>query len=499
MKSSEYWEQRIANGTWKIYNDLEQRNKELLEMYQEASLNISEELYKVAEKLKTSTPMLSDMHKFGRLTELQENMENVIKDLGESVEKFGKDNMSEGFDGTYKNIMSQLGKTEFAKVPKKVMEEMMDRPWLGSNFSERLWKNTQVLAVNLNDILTNGITQGKTITEMAIQLNNMMNSGFNVSHRLIRTETMHYLNESAFKGYEDAGCEEVEVWAAKDERVCEVCGAMHGKVYKIKKRPVLPLHSNCRCTYLPIIEDEKEEKQQKIKPWHDTKFKNKNYANKKEISNHLKSNYDIKFSDSKKYPMDKDLLEDSVNWLDKFNSYFKGFDEINPIKLPAFKVKAGIKPVGYYSYYTNTAEAVELVLNGLYFNDKKYNIDYIEQCIKAGWTVDNAKGHKTFVHEYGHHIANSMKWLDTKGNGKVNQSWAKDFISETIDDYNKLNKENIEFKDISTLVGRYGGSKPEEAFAETFAEYFGGDKPRAFAKVFGNKIEDRLNKYIKKG
>ncbi|MEG1495267.1 MAG: minor capsid protein [Bacilli bacterium] len=255
MKSSEYWEQRIANGTWKIYNALEQRNKDLLEMYQEASLNISEELYKVAEKLKTSTPMLSDMHKFGRLTELQENMENVIKELGESVEKFGKDNMSEGFDGTYKNVMAQLGKTEFAKVPKKVMEEMMDRAWLGSNFSERLWKNTQVLAVNLNDILTNGITQGKTITEMAIQLNNMMNSGFNVSHRLIRTETMHYLNESAFKGYEDAGCEEVEVWAAKDERVCEVCGAMHGKVYKIKKRPVLPLHANCRCTYLPIIKD----------------------------------------------------------------------------------------------------------------------------------------------------------------------------------------------------------------------------------------------------
>lgn len=496
MKNSEYWESRIANGTWNIYNDLEQRNKKLLEMYQEASLNISEELYKVAEKLKTSTPMLSDMHKFGRLTELQGNMENVIKELGESVEKFGKDNMSEGINGTYENVMAKLGKTEFANVPKKVMEEMMDRPWLGSTFSERLWKNTQVLAVNLNDILVNGITQGKTITEMAIQLNNMMNTGFNVSHRLIRTETMHYLNESAFKAYEDAGCEEVEVWAAKDERVCKTCGAMHGKVYKIKKRPVLPLHSNCRCTYLPVVEN--EGKQKKKKEWHDTKFKDKKYKDKREISNHLKSSYGIKFSDSKKYPIDKELLEDSVNWLDKFNSYFEGFNEINPIKLPAFKVKAGIKPIGYYSYYTNTAEAVELVLNGLYFNNKKYNIDYIEKCIKTGWTVANAKGYKTFVHEYGHHIANSIKWLDKNTTGKVNQSWAKDFISETIDDYNKIKKENIEFKDISTLVGRYGGSKPEEAFAEAFAEYFGGDNPREFAKVFGKKIEDKLNKYIER-
>ena len=130
----------------------------------------------------------------------------------------------------------------------------MKRPWQGGTFSERLWKNTQVLAMNLNDIVTNGITQGKTVTEMAIQLNNAMNTGFNVSHRLVRTETMHYLNESAFKGYEDAGCEEVQLWAAVDERTCPTCGIKHGNIYRMKDRPVLPLHSNCRCTYIPVID-----------------------------------------------------------------------------------------------------------------------------------------------------------------------------------------------------------------------------------------------------
>lgn len=255
MKNSEYWEKRIANNTWETYNSLEEKNRALLEMYQEASLNISDELYRVAEKMKTSTPTLSDMHKFNRLTNLQKNMENIIRELGENVEKFGKDNMIEGFKDTYSNVMAQLGITEFDMVPKKIMEEMMKRPWQGGTFSERLWKNTQVLAMNLNDIVTNGITQGKTVTEMAIQLNNAMNNGFNVSHRLVRTETMHYLNESAFKGYKDAGVVEVELWAAADERTCEVCGAKHGTKYKIKDRPILPLHANCRCTYLPVIEN----------------------------------------------------------------------------------------------------------------------------------------------------------------------------------------------------------------------------------------------------
>jgi len=126
-------------------------------MYQDASLQISEELYKVAEKMKTSTPTLSDMHKLNRLSKLQSNMENIIKGLGENVETFGKNNMVEGFKDTYSNVMVELGQTQFSMVPKKVMEEMMNKPWLGSNFSERLWKNTQVLANNLNEILVNGL------------------------------------------------------------------------------------------------------------------------------------------------------------------------------------------------------------------------------------------------------------------------------------------------------------------------------------------------------
>ena len=130
MKNSEYWEKRIANNTWKTYNSLEEKNRYLLDMYQEASLNISEELYKVVEKLKTSNPTLSDMHKFNRLTNLQRNIENIIGELGENVESFGENNMVEGFQHTYSNVMAQLGITEFDKVPKKVMEEMLRDSWL---------------------------------------------------------------------------------------------------------------------------------------------------------------------------------------------------------------------------------------------------------------------------------------------------------------------------------------------------------------------------------
>ncbi|MCW6111923.1 minor capsid protein, partial [Clostridium sporogenes] len=279
MKNSEYWEKRIANNTWKTYNSLEEKNRALLEMYQEASLNISDELYRVAEKMKTSTPMLSDMHKFNRLTKLQKNIENIIGELGEEVQKFYINNATEGFKETYKNIRVSLGDLKFTEPPKKLMEQLLRKQWEGSNFSTRLWKNTQVLVTNLNDILTNGLIQGKTITEMAIQLNNRMNKEFNICHRLVRTETMHYLNESSLRAYMDSGVKKIQYWAASDERTCPRCGVKHGNPYIIKDAPVLPLHANCRCTYIPIV---------------DEKGANKDYYKAKEdINNEFNRRYNL--------------------------------------------------------------------------------------------------------------------------------------------------------------------------------------------------------------
>ena len=48
-KNSEYWEKRLASETWKTYNSLEEKNRELLEFYIDASESVKEELYRLAE------------------------------------------------------------------------------------------------------------------------------------------------------------------------------------------------------------------------------------------------------------------------------------------------------------------------------------------------------------------------------------------------------------------------------------------------------------------
>ena len=255
-KNSEYWEKRLASETWKTYNSLEEKNRELLEFYIDASESVKDELYRLAEKYsKDGVLSLSDMHKQNRLTELNGKFEKIIEDLGHSTEAFAKKNMQDGFKKVYADTAAGMGDLDFSMPNKKLMEKLMETPWRGDNFSGRLWKNQKKLAVSLNDILLTGLQQGKTAVEIAIMLHNRMGQGFNECHRLVRTETMHYLNDATLQRYKDADVKYVQILAAKDERTCDICGGYHEKVYPIEECVHVPLHANCRCTIIPVTDE----------------------------------------------------------------------------------------------------------------------------------------------------------------------------------------------------------------------------------------------------
>ena len=253
--SAEYWEQRIANTTWDTYNTIEEKNRRILEFYLDASRQIREELYYIAEKYsRNGTLSLSDMYKRDRLEKLCKRYESIIKCLGEEVQNESTENMQDGFKDVYVATTEFLESKGISVPNKELMDKLMNEPWRGDSFSGRIWKNQKQLAFGLNDILLAGLQQGKTATEIAISLHNYTGNSFNNCHRLIRTETMHYLNCAELLAYKHSDVKRVRVWAALDERTCETCMRYHDKVYPLGKEPILPLHPNCRCTYLPEVE-----------------------------------------------------------------------------------------------------------------------------------------------------------------------------------------------------------------------------------------------------
>ena len=256
-QNSEYWENRIAKETWRTYNNVEEQNRDLLRMYEKTSSSIKRELYALAEEAeKTGELTRTQQYRFNKLLGQQGAIFQEIEKLGTSIEKSQTSRMKTAGRAVYKNVMESLGIDNFSFPNKKEMEQMLRSRWHGSFFSERLWNDMGVLERNMNGVINNFIATGKTVTETAVQLSNVMQKSFNVAHRLVRTETINYMNRSALRGYKDAGVKKVQWWAAEDERTCKICGANHEKEYDIDKAPILPCHTGCRCTWLPVLDDE---------------------------------------------------------------------------------------------------------------------------------------------------------------------------------------------------------------------------------------------------
>lgn len=253
-QNSEYWEERIANETWKTYNNAEEQNLDLLKMYDKTAAVIKKELYALAEAAEEQGGLTrTQQYRFNKLLGQQGEIYKEIEKLGERIEKAQSSRIKEAGKEVYSNIMESLGINDYSMPNKNEMEQMLRSPWHGSFFSKSLWEKMGKLERNLNGIINDGIATGKTVTEMAALLSGIMNKSFNDAHRLVRTETINYMNRSALRSYKDAGVTEVQWWAAEDERTCEICGTHHGDKYRIDKAPILPCHPGCRCTWIPVI------------------------------------------------------------------------------------------------------------------------------------------------------------------------------------------------------------------------------------------------------
>ncbi len=67
------------------------------------------------------------------------------------------------------------------------------------------------------------------------------------------------LNREALERYKKAGCKQYKWLSANDQRTCEECRKLHGKIFDIddENAPLPPLHFGCRCTIVPVIDFKK--------------------------------------------------------------------------------------------------------------------------------------------------------------------------------------------------------------------------------------------------
>ncbi len=80
------------------------------------------------------------------------------------------------------------------------------------------------------------------------------------ANMIARTESIRMANKGALENYKSAGYSKVRWVAAMSDRTCPICAPLNGQVFDINNTHPYPAHVNCRCTFIPVIEEKHEPK-----------------------------------------------------------------------------------------------------------------------------------------------------------------------------------------------------------------------------------------------
>lgn len=485
---------------------------------------------------------------------LKKQLDGILDDLQGKEFSSIADYLAKSYENGYIGVMYDLHKQGIPVIMPINQEQVVKALQVDSKLSrpmyERLGEDVDYLKRSIRAEISRGIANGSTWNQIAGHIANGMNSPFNTainnSIRIARTEGHRIQQRSALDAQyaaKEKGADVLKQWdSTLDNRTRPHHRRLDGQIRELDEpfevdglKAQAPGYfgkpkedCNCRCCLLQRARwalDEEELQTLKDRAayfgldksadfadfkqkylhlpddadtidvksgnWQGINFP-QNYKTKKEAIKALSDKYGISFSDSRKYPIDETILCDAVSWMDAFEKEYPGFVKSNPAKLPKLVCKAPSSmknAVGYFQYYYN-GTPVEMALNGKYHSDLKAFAEYEKHCIESKWTVANATTRKTFVHEYGHYVSNSMCKMN-------NSRWEHDFIQECVDEYKKSHPEYLKTTYVGLQkdcdeVSRYGMTSESECFAETFAEYYGGENPREFAQIFGRKLDELL-------
>lgn len=223
-----------------------------------------EELYAMyrdtgSEYIKIEIDRLNARAKITRLQALQDAINVELTKVTHEYQMTLEDTLIGLFTEQYKEVSELMG-VMAPVINREAIKTIIEYPYAGKMFSDRIWDNKDALVKHIKQNLTAGIIRGDSIQKMSRQLKKDLNVLYYQAERLVRTETNYAMNQGHLKGYADSGVvEKYEFLAAIDSRTSKLCKNQNGKVYKLSDAVVgvnfPPLHPHCRSTVIPILED----------------------------------------------------------------------------------------------------------------------------------------------------------------------------------------------------------------------------------------------------
>lgn len=192
------------------------------------------------------------------------NMDLKLKYMGSKLAAIDNNKVTEILNDKYTQSYFKTAQTiqkgidtviDFKLVRPEMIESAVKTPMNGSMYSSRIWDNKTKLINNLRDNLKEGIEQGYDITKLSKSISNTMGSSAYDSMRLVNTETARVVNSAQQKIYTESGVVKQVMWSSTlEDSTCQDCSVLDGQYFNLEDAPDLPVHPNCRCCLIPVIE-----------------------------------------------------------------------------------------------------------------------------------------------------------------------------------------------------------------------------------------------------
>lgn len=186
-------------------------------------------------------------------TVIRDNLNQLQADEIETVTSILSNAYSKAVTDTAKLVGVSI---DYNLVNPAIVKAAIDTPIDGLNFSQRIWKNTNKLANRIYDDVLDCVRNGTRPDEIARKIKNDYGSTAYQSKRLVNTELARAVNQGQMDTYRNSKVvESVMYMATLETNTCDTCGKLDGKKFKIDSAPTIPIHPNCRCCYIPIVDD----------------------------------------------------------------------------------------------------------------------------------------------------------------------------------------------------------------------------------------------------
>lgn len=135
-----------------------------------------------------------------------------------------------------------------SKTPRTKIAKEIVFPWSGMTYSDRIRGNADKVYRKLVDVPLKKMRMKDVGLDEVLESINTIMDKFEKQHELLQNvEQEHAVNMASQLAFKKCGIRTVVWYTRLDERVCEICGNLHGQEFEVGNVPRIPAHPHCRC------------------------------------------------------------------------------------------------------------------------------------------------------------------------------------------------------------------------------------------------------------